>query len=255
MPLLFAVAACGRFGFEDTSPVDAPVPAPIDAARADAAPPLPVAAIITADNGVSLGWGGVTTLVGFVRGAGTNSQAQIQGCPVGDGPEQMTATVDAAASSFVYVVTWADVFGESGWLGRFQRGAGPVRVTDGEAWQVCATGDFHAGLSNGPTQAEVQAALESCAAGTTASAGWVDANGAVSPGAVGALAVGEANDSDAGDFVIACQSDGAGLGIEAIARWLWYDPADGTSAFTDNGGNRTEAFHVYRLPASEVASP
>lgn len=44
-------------------------------------------------------------------------------------------------------------------------------------------------------------------------------------------------------------------GIDPKARWMWFDPQDGQSAFVGNDNNRTKTFLVFRLPASAIPPP
>jgi hypothetical protein len=81
----------------------------------------------------------------------------------------------------------------------------------------------------------------------------VTTTGALTGGAKGKVAFGEANDSPSGDFPIVCQKDDAGVsGIDAVARWMWFDPQDGASPFVGNAGNRTKTFLLFRLSASAL---
>ena len=42
-------------------------------------------------------------------------------------------------------------------------------------------------------------------------------------------------------------------GIDAAARWMWYDPGDGLGdAFHSNGSNRFKAFLIFRLSADDI---
>jgi hypothetical protein len=108
----------------------------------------------------------------------------------------------APDTAYLYIVSWDDLRVTQGVLGQFRRGAGAPVYTGGEDWQVCATGIDLSASANGPTQAEVNAQIAICNAGTgapgTTSRGWVNTVGAVTAGALGTLAIGEPNDGAAG---------------------------------------------------------
>ena len=144
-----------------------------------------------------------------------------------------------------------------GALAQFKREGGKTIYSGDGNWQVCATGQFFDGNGNGPDQATVNQYLERCnagASGDTYSKGWVNPNGAVTPGAVGKLAFGEANDDPGGAFPIVCQVDENGVrGIDAQARWMWFDPLDDQSPFVGNDDNRTKTFLIFRLPAAALS--
>jgi hypothetical protein len=79
-------------------------------------------------------------------------------------------------------------------------------------------------------------------------------NGPVTAGALGRLAVGEANDNGAGTFPIACQPTATTPGVKSTARWMWYDPNDGggLDPFHSTGSNRFKAFLIFRLAAGDI---
>jgi hypothetical protein len=221
-------------------------------------PPAPdVQVVITTDNAFSFGYGDVERVTTFVQGVASDAD-HIFDCPVGYGPKPYTVPgASAPDSAYLYVVAWADRAFTQGALAQFKRvGGTPIYSGDG-AWQVCATGkEYDPDTTPGPDQATVNRYLEACNAGSqgdTFSRGWVNTQGAVTEGARGKLAFGEANDSPEGDFTVVCQRDDAGVeGIDAAARWMWFDPGDGQSPFVGNDGNRTQSFLIFRLPASAI---
>jgi len=185
----------------------------------------------------------------------------IFNCPVGVGPEHYTVPEgDAPPGAYLYIASWDDHAVTQGVIGQFARDAGTV--TTGEApFEVCATGlDYVSGPegTNGPTEAIINQQIVICNAGTgdatTTSKGWVSATGATTAGAIGVLAIGEANDNIGGTFQIACASTSTSIGIAPSAKWLWYDPQDGQGgdAFHSTGTNRFKAFLIFRLAADQI---
>jgi hypothetical protein len=193
----------------------------------------------------------VTTFVpGVASGAG-----EIFDCPVGYGPQTFVVPGEQAPEdAYLYIVSWADRAFTQGALAQFARVGGSTIYSGDSSWQVCATGvEFDIDTTTGPDQATVNQYLQACnvgAEGATFSKGWVDTAGAYTQGARGKLALGEANDDASGNFPVVCQEDDAGVpGIEAQARWMWFDPEDGSSPFMGNENNRTQTFLIFRLPA------
>jgi hypothetical protein len=238
--LAASVAACGRIAFDPVSPrTDADGNAPGS---------VTLAAVFTADNGYRLAWGR-DAIEGVLEGHGSTSAGDIFLCPLGNGPqlEQLTVNSDA----YIYVAAWSDLSVTQGLIGNL---TGTRRRFTDASWQVCAVGVEYASNSMGPDQPTLEVDLASCnagAAGTSASRGWVDVSGPITPGAIGLLAVGEANDSSGGTFQNACAPSGNTDGIDLMSHWIWYDPQDGMSAFMNNANNRTKSYHLYRLPAAE----
>lgn len=228
-----------------------------------------VEAIITSDNGYAFGWGEEDRLANYFRTNMTSSLAsEIFSCPVGGpngvpsgglGPERFLIPAnDTGAGKFLYVVAWADETATQGTLGQFKRvdGMGNTVYTGIGPWEVCATGVDH-NSGPGPTQASVDAELVRCNAGSgspaTTSAGWVAADRAVTPTAVGRLATGEDNSVDGRpteNFPVTCQMDANGYGINAQARWMWYNPDPATINNPFRARN-TKKFLIFRLPLSE----
>jgi hypothetical protein len=238
-------------GFPSGTPDAGPQPAVVVATD--------VEAVVTTDNAFSFGYGSATSIDTFIRGEGSDGPG-IFDCPVGHGPVRyVVPAAQAPTGAYLYVIAWADPDVTQGTLAQFKRvGGQPIYSGDG-AWQVCATGTPFDHLGAGPDQATVNAKIGECnlgANGDTFSKGWVTTAGALTQGARGKLAFGEANDSAGGDFPIVCHEDDAGVGgIDPAARWMWFDPEDGQSPFVGNAGNRTQTFLVFRLPAGALPSP
>jgi hypothetical protein len=221
----------------------------------------PVDVVITADNAYSFGYGNIDSITTFVQGTRAQTAGQIWNC--GEGPEQyIVAEVDAPEGAYLYIVTWDDLAVTQGVLAQFKRDTGTV-LTGDDRFEVCATGlDYSGGTSatTGPTQAIVNAEIAKCNAASgdaNTSKGWVSTTGASAgtPGALGKLAVGEANDVQTGTFPLVCQpGQTASPGIDSAAHWMWYDPIDGSSsdAFHSTGVNRTKAFLIFRLSAGAI---
>lgn len=254
------LAACGpslRAGAPDASGGDDAAPS------VDAAPHAtgPVHVVITADNAYSFGYGDAAGITHFTQGQRAQTAGQIFNCPIGEGPEVYTIPeADAPDGAYLYVVTWDDLAVTQGVLGQFTRDTGTLYTGDSR-FQVCATGiDYSTGPNAlvGPTQAIIDAEITRCNAGSGASAttsmGWVTTAGALTANALGKLAVGEANDDQAGTFPITCQPTATTLGIDSAAKWMWYDPVDGQpgDAFHSTGVNRFKAFLIFRLGVGDI---
>lgn len=242
-------------GTADTSSNDFPT----TDAEADALPTEPqtdVEAVVTTDNAFSFGYGNGAALSTFIRGEGSGGAA-IFNCPVGYGPTRyVVPAAQAPVGAYLYIIAWADNAVTQGTLAQFKRiGGKPIYSGDG-AWEICATGTPFDYTGPGPDQATVDANIAACNAGATGatySKGWVNTTGAITPGALGKLAFGESNDDAGGNFPIVCQIDDAGVtGIDANAKWMWFDPEDGQTAFVGNDNNRTKTFLIFRLPASAI---
>ncbi len=266
---LFVIcAACGpsaRATVDATSVVDA-APAQTDATQIDA--PLavdaavasgPVHVVITADNAYSFGYGDATQITNFTQGTRALTAGDIFNCPVGVGPEAYDIpAADAPDGAYLYIATWDDLEVTQGVIGQFTRDSGTV-LTGDPRFDVCGTGINYATGSDsmtGPDVATINAQIAECNAGTgdptTTTAGWVNTAGAVTPGALGTLAVGESNDSDDGDFQIVCQQTATTDGVRSDAQWMWYSPGGIADPFRATGVNTFKAFLIFRLPASEI---
>ncbi len=260
--LLAAAAACGPNSRDDVTP-DASGARDASAVEVDGPAVVasgPVDVVITADNAYSFGYGTDAAIATFVQGTRAQTAGQIWNC--GEGPEQYTVpAADAPDGAYLYIVTWDDLAVTQGVLAQFKRDTGMV-LTGDDRFEVCATGvDYSTGADAlvGPSQSVINAEIAKCnAAGgdpTTTSHGWVNTNGATTAGALGRLAVGEANDDHAGTFPIVCQpGQTADPGIDAAAHWMWYDPMDGGGgdAFHSSGVNRFKAFLIFRLSAGAI---
>lgn len=222
-------------------------------------PATDVEAVVTTDNAFSFGYGNASSVSTFIRGEGSDGPG-IFNCPVGYGPvAYRVPAADAPPGAYLYIIAWADTKVTQGTLAQFKRVGGQPIYSGNGAWEVCATGEPYDHLGAGPDQAAVNAKIAECnkgASGATYSKGWVTTSGALTPGAKGKLAFGEANDSADGDFPIVCQKDDAGVsGIDPVARWMWFDPEDGKSPFVGNENNRTQTFLIFRLPADALPAP
>jgi hypothetical protein len=228
----------------DAIPIDSP----------DAPPPPDVEVIITADNAYSFGYGDVGGIATYIQGTRAVTAGQIFNCPIGEGPERhVVPGASAPDTAYLYVVSWDDLAVTQGVLGQFKRGGVPV-YTGGIEWDACATGVNLSASTVGPTQAEVNAQIAICHDGsgsdTTTSGGWVNSAGAVTPGAIGNLAVGEANDAATGDFPIVCPA--AQGGIDAVARWMWWNPGNVANPFRSTGQNTFRAYLIFRLATVDI---
>ena len=242
-------SSSGGFPQGDATPAD----------DATIAPATDVEAVVTTDNAFSFGYGSDTALSTFIRGEGSDGPG-IFNCPVGFGPVAFLVPKEKApVGAYLYIIAWADNEVTQGTLAQFKRVGGEAIYSGDGAWEVCAIGEPYEDLGPGPDQATVDAKIGECnkgATGATYSKGWVTTAGAKTPGALGKLAFGETNEDGAGDFPIVCQKDEAGVaGVDPTARWMWFDPQDGQSAFVGNDNNRTKTFLVFRLPASALPPP
>ncbi len=234
-----------------------PGPPPATTPRRPTSPPTrapPVHVIITADNAYSFGFGTASAVVTYIHGARATTAGQIFNCPVGNGPEAYTIPSDAVPStSHIYIVSWDDLSVTQGGIGQFGRG-GRLLYTGDASWQVCATGVDLSRSATGPTQAEVNAQITRCNDGAgdadTTSEGWVNTVGAVTPGAVGTVAIGEPNDTLGGTFPQVCPASAGG--IDVAARWIWYQPGGVADPFRSTGRNTFRAYLIFRLAVSQI---
>jgi hypothetical protein len=232
----------------------------------DTGPPAPVECVVTCDNAYGFGWGDATSLKTYNTAPASVVAGDIFNCPVGNGPEAYNIpAADAPPSAFLYAVAWADHSVTQGLIGQFKREGSPPLYTGDLNWQVCATGiDYNTSIvaqRPGPPLAEINAEIVKCNNGTgdpaTSSAGWVNSLGAVTAGAIGHLAIGEDNSSPAGNFPIACQpttlpDGGKTLGIDPVAKWMWYTSVPGGDAFRWSSQAHTRHFLIFRLSASRL---
>lgn len=226
----------------------------------------PVDVAITADNAYSFGYGNELGIETYFAGTRATAAGEIFSCPVNYGPEHYEVPAEnAPPGAYLYIVSWDDHGTTQGVLAQFKR-TDATLYSGAPEFEVCATGiDFR--TSGGPTQEQVNEEILRCNAGTgdpsTTSAGWVNNAGPVegTPSAVGVLAVGEANEPNAGryeygTFPQVCVEDADGnKGIDLDAHWMWYDPQDGTvrtDAFHSTGTNSFRAFLIFRVPADSI---
>ncbi len=252
------LVACGG----GTATPDAPVAADaaVDATPADARPdafipPLvDVDVVITADNAYSFGYGDGDAIATYIPGTRAITAGQIFNCPVGEGPEHYVVPGDAAPlGAYLYIVSWDDLSVTQGVLGQFKRDAAPLYTGDA-AWEACATGIDLSASATGPSQADVNAQIAICNGGagsaTTTSKGWVNLAGSITPGAVGNVAIGEANDTAGGTFPQVCPA--ASGGVDEASHWMWYTPGNIANPFQSTGSNTFRAYLIFRLPAGQI---
>jgi hypothetical protein len=235
-------------------------------------PATDVEVVITSDNAYSFGWGDKAQINTFNFRTPSTTAGEIFNC--GEGPEEyVIPAADAPISAYLYVIAWSDRSVTQGVVGQFQRKGGAPIFTGTEKWEVCATGDgSYVAPANGPAKEVVNAEIAKCNAATgskeTSSGGWVNSAGAITPGAVGALAIGEDNSTprDAvtpeNPFPIACSdlqcvgdvaaTTGCKMGISTKARWMWYAAPGDTSPFISTGGNTSREFLIFRLPTTAL---
>jgi hypothetical protein len=218
--------------------------------------------VITADNAYSFGYGDVNGITHFTQGTRAKTAGQIFNC--GEGPEAYTVpAADAPASAYLYIATWDDLAVTQGVLGQFRRGSGTPLYTGDAQFEVCATGIDMQNSQEGPAQADINAQIAICNVGSgdpaTTSAGWVNLAGAVTPNAIGSLAVGEANDTDpGGTFPPTCPTGVGPAGaatIDPAAHWMWYQPGGIANPFQSTGSNTFRAYLIFRLAAEDIPPP
>lgn len=229
------------------------------------APPffdVDVDVVITADNAYSFGYGDVNGITNFTQGKRATLAGEIFNC--GQGPEAYKVpAADAPPTAYLYIVTWDDLAVTQGVLGQFRRGMGVPLYTGDPLFQVCGTGINMQASQTGPTQAEINQQVAICNSGSgddvTTSAGWVNLAGAVTPGAIGTLAVGETNDpTPGGDFPPTCVTGPNTVGfasIDQVAHWMWYQPGGITNPFRSNGSNTFRAYLIFRVAAADIPPP
>jgi hypothetical protein len=218
--------------------------------------------VITADNAYSFGYGDVNGITHFTQGSRAQTAGQIFNC--GEGPEAYKVpAADAPASAYLYIATWDDLSVTQGVLGQFRRGSGAPLYTGDPTFEVCATGIDMQNSQTGPTQADLNVQIPICNGGTgdpaTTSSGWVNLAGAVTAGAIGALAVGEANDTvPGGTFPPTCPTGPAPPGVASIdpeAHWMWYAPDNSADPFQSTGTNTFRAYLIFRIAAEDIPPP
>ncbi len=229
----------------------------VDASTTDVTtePATDVEVIITSDNAYSFGWGDKNQINTFNFRTPSTTAEEIFSCT--SGPESYTIpAADAPVSAYLYVIAWSDRAVTQGVVGQFKRKGGLPLFTGTEKWEVCATGDgSYVAPANGPAKDVVNAEIARCNAGSggkdTTSGGWVNSAGAITPGAVGTLAIGEDNSTDRtavtpeNPFPVACS-------IDPKARWMWYAAPGDSSPFISTGGNTSREFLLFRLPTAAI---
>lgn len=225
-------------------------------------PAVDVDVVLTADNAYSFGYGDANGITHFTQGSRAQTAGQIFNC--GEGPEAYKVpAADAPPSAYLYVVTWDDLAVTQGVLGQFRRGNGLALYTGDPLFEVCGTGINMKQSQTGPTQQEINAQIAICNSGqgdhTLTSGGWVNLAGAVTPGAIGTLAVGEANDPVAGgSFPPTCPTGVAPMGVASIdqeAHWMWYQPGGVANPFQSTGQNTFRAYLIFRVAADDIPPP
>jgi len=239
-----------------TTPEGAPSDPDADAGFVALASPVNV--IITADNAYGFGYGSSAAMANYFGGVENPASQQIFSCETG--PEKYTVpAADANVGSYLYIVSYADTSTTQGVIAQFFRKGGPPVYTGSGQWEVCATGvDFDLG-AGGPKLAQINEQLVRCNGGdtdlATTSGGWRRSTD--SPG--GKLAIGEDNATPRGspapgnEFQVAC-------GIDAAARWMWYDWEAGRQSGSpfiypreENAArNPMKDFMIFRLAAQLV---
>jgi hypothetical protein len=225
-------------------------------------PAVDVDVVITADNAYSFGYGDVNGITNFTQGTRAQTAGQIFNC--GEGPEAYKVpAADAPPTAYLYIVTWDDLSVTQGVLGQFRRGMGMPLYTGDPLFEVCGTGINMQASQTGPTQSEINQQIAICNSGSgdmnTTSAGWVNLAGAVTPGAIGTLAVGEANDvAVGGSFPPTCPTGVAPAGVASIdpeAHWMWYQPGGIANPFQSTGSNTFRAYLIFRVAAKDIPPP
>jgi hypothetical protein len=226
------------------------------------APGGDVSVVITADNAYSFGYGDGNGITHFTQGQRAQTAGQIFNC--GEGPEAYTVLgADAPNSAYLYIVSWDDYAVTQGVIGQFKRAGASALYTGDPKFEVCATGVDYSQSDTGPALSDINTQITNCNNGSgdtgATSSGWVNGAGAVTPGAVGQLAVGEANDSaPGGTFPGACPTDAAPPNVATIdnaAHWMWYQPGNIADAFHSTGTNTFRAYLIFRVAAQDLPTP
>ncbi len=233
-------------------------------------PQTDIDAVITADNAYAFGYGTEAEMSNYFGGVAATLASQIFGCATG--PEQYIVPAADAAAEYLYIVSYADNATTQGVIGQFRRVAevpggptGQVLYTGDAGWEVCATGVDYGSGDPTPTLEVVNEQIALCNAANTdpatTSQGWVDEVGT----ALGALAVGETNETpymggaQAGnEFPLVCQTL-----VDPQARWMWFNwdpaninwPAQTPFIYPGGAGNPMHDFMIFRLAAEAVPPP
>jgi hypothetical protein len=216
--------------------------------------PVLVDVNITADNAYEFAFGDASGINQTVHGPVNNVlSAEIFSCGL-PGAEHYGAVPVSSAGDFMYIVAINDNQVTQGLLGQITVNGGPTVFTGTRAWQAYDTG-ISGSPGAFPSVATINGYIAAANAGTgpaSGSKGWVNSAGAVTAGAVGALAIGEDNSSPGGDFGIACQFGPSGL--NPAARWMWYNPNPGSDPFpSDNTPGHAANFMIFRrTPCTDI---
>ncbi len=237
--LLFAIS-CGPAGTSAFVQSDAAVASPDAVVQQDAPPPnpLPVTAMITADNAYGFGYGSANSLNNYFGGIENTDPCDIF-CANRGAETYIVPKESANSGNFLYLIVWSDNSATNGVIGSFTRGDDTIN-TASDDWQVCATGMPDNYRSGGPSFAEIQTGLVACSKGdaTTVSHGWRT----VTPSAHGNVAIGELNDNAGGIFPLV-------VDLAADLRWMWYQHQDDSRPFNTTTEDTVDSeFLLFRLP-------
>jgi len=211
---------------------------------------------LTADNAyeVIVGDAAGTLNVGSLGGPVNNTtNGQIHACDA-TGVEYYAGRTVLPAD-YVYIVAMNDGSVTQGLLGQLDTSGGPI-VTNGAGWQVFDTGDV--GNPNSfPTTGQITTYIQKANLGTgnvAGSKGWVDINGAVTPGSVGTLAVGQAGVDSSPDPLPPVSCTSGDHGITSQARWIWYRPQGVASSpfVASNTPGHSTNIMIFRLTPQNV---
>lgn len=175
----------------------------------------PIKVTITVDNSYAIYHGTPTQASAFV---GTDP----------NWPNPETYDFDLPTGSFIYVVTQSDLSTAQGFLAQFTNTATNYKFYSNDSqWQVTATGRYGFAPYSGSAVdlLELSTEVQKANAGLNPSAGWV----APTPG----------------DFNGASPW-GTQAGIDAAARWVWYDKKQDGSNPTIGSYNHDE-YLIFRI--------
>ncbi|MBK9070050.1 MAG: hypothetical protein IPL79_03445 [Myxococcales bacterium] len=245
--LMAALVACGGSGGEGQPPPgDGPLP-PQDGTN----PPEALGNVYASSKSTNLygmGWGRGDDLAAW--SALPPMVGEHAGCAVGSSPDAVLIFGEAAQSDgYAYLVVEDRGGNPRGVIAEFVRETPEVKVTTGNAWQVCAVGAAQVALpaSDEEDRLALDALIKACGAGEGRSGGWVAADGPITAGATGRLAVGEANDGDAGHFTAVCaRDDHPQFGVGPTANWIWYAPSGTSDPFA--AALPDSSLLIFRLP-------
>ena len=246
---------------------------------------IDVDGVITVDNAYGFGFGGATgmTTSSYFGGIRNTSAADItNGLPAlytagdanagngytnaGVGPELYDLN-GLPASDYMYMICWSDDASYQGAIGSFSVGTDTVGTVDSVGWEVYATGMDRDStipadtLTNSPADIALinsQIAIANAnGGGAGTSVGWVGEDGLLPNGSAGSgvLAFGDYNDGLPGGT----HPFGVINGVDAAARWMWYneDPATISNPFQHGaeGSDGHNEFLIFRIPVRNVPEP